>query len=149
MSMPATTKGPRRRKTPTKAKSRAAVAKRARVPSSKVKPITVTLAPDLLRGMEMLRVALKRPVNTMINEAVKGFIQRRTAEVDADLAGLLSQVKAHKRRDPKFDAAFAEWARAEAKFGREDPAEGIVVDTETADAKAGPTQTLVRELLNR
>ncbi|MBI3490263.1 MAG: hypothetical protein HY047_00440 [Acidobacteria bacterium] len=119
-----------------------------RTRTSRVKPITVRLAPELQRGMDILRIALKRPVNKMINEAVKGFIQKRTAEVETDLAGMLSQIKAHKRRDPKFDAAFDEWADAEAKFGGEDPAEGVV-EPETVDAKVGPTQTLVRELLNR
>lgn len=125
------------------------IARRMRALSSKVKPITVRLAPDLKRGMDILRDVLKRPVNKMINEAVQGFIQKRTAEVETDLEGMLSQIKAYKRRDPNFDAAFGRWADAEAKFGGEDPAEGVVVKTETVDAKAGPTQTLVRELLSR
>lgn len=149
MSMRATTKRKRRRKRSTKAKSSGAVmGKRTRARSSRVKPITVRLAPDLQQGMDSLRLVLKRPVNRMIIEAVKGFIQIRTAEIGTDLAGLLSQIKAYKRRDPKFDAAFAEWASAEAKFGGQDPAEGVV-EPETADAKVGPTQSLVRELLNR
>ena len=125
------------------------VAKRMRASASKAKPITVRLAPDLQRGMDILRHALKRPVNKMINEAVRGFIQKRTAEVETDLEGMLSQIKAYKRLDPNFDAAFGEWADAEAKFGGEDPAEGVVVKTEAVEAKAGPTQTLVRELLTR
>lgn len=146
MSMRATTKPARRRKAATKAKSRAVMGKRTR--TLRGKPITVTLAPDLQRGMDMLRNRLKRPANEIIIEAIRGFIQLRTAEVDAGLASLLSQIKAHKRCDPKGDAAFAEWANAEAKFGAQDPAEGVV-EPETMDAKIGPTQTSVRELLNR
>lgn len=125
------------------------MAKRMWASASKAKPITVRLAPDLQRALETLRDVLKRPVNKMINEAVQGFIQKRTAEVETDLEGMLSQIKAYKRRDPNFDAAFGQWADAEAKFGREDPAEGVVVKTAAVEAKAGPTQTLVRDLLSR
>jgi predicted transcriptional regulator len=127
------------------------VAKRMRASASKATPITVRLAPDLQRAMELLRDVLKRPVNKMINEAVQGFVQKRTAEVETDLKGILSQIKAYKRRDPHFDVAFDQWADAEARFGGEDPAEGVVVKTETVEpkAKAGPAQTLVRDLLSR
>lgn len=99
--------------------------------------------------MDLLRGVLKRPVNKMINEAVQGFIQKRTAEVETDLEGMLSQIKAYKRRDSRFEAAFGQWADGEAQLGREDPAEGVVVKTEAGEAKAGPTQRLVRELLSR
>jgi len=85
----------------------------------------------------------------MINEAVQGFIRKRTVEVETDLEGMLSQIKAYKRRDPNFDTAFGQWADAEAAFGGEDPAEGVVVKTEAVESKAGPAQTLVRQLLTR
>lgn len=117
--------------------------------AAKAKPITVRLAPELQRGMNILRVALKRPVNKMINEAVHGFIQKRTSEVEMDLEGTLAQIKAYKRRDPNFDRAFGQWADAEVKFGGEDPAEGVVIKTDTGKSKAGPTQRLVRNLLTR
>ena len=124
-------------------------AQRLRASASRAKPITVRLAPELQRGMNILRHALKRPVNKMINEAVLGFIQKRTAEVETDLEGMLAQIKAYKRRHPNFDTAFDQWADAEARFGDEDPAEGVVVKTDAAEAKAGPTQTLVRDILTR
>ncbi len=111
--------------------------------------MTVRLAPELKQGLEMLHDLLKRPVNKMVNEAVDGFIRKRAAEVETDLEGMLSRIKAYKRRDPKFDAAFDRWADAEARFGGEDPIEGVVVKTDTVEAKAGSTQTMVRELLSR
>ncbi len=131
-------------KRPRKAR-RASATPRKRASVAKVTPITVRLAPDLQRGMEILRRTLKRPVNKMINEAVRGFIQKRTAEVEADLEEMLAKIKAYRRHNANFDPAFHAWADAEAKLGSEDPAEGVVVNA--AKASTGPTQTLVRELL--
>jgi hypothetical protein len=83
----------------------------------------------------------------MVNEAVKGFIERRTAEVEADLQSVLAQIKAYKRHDPDFKAAISSVVDAEASLGDEDPAEGLVTDA--GSEEVGPAQTLVRELLSR
>ncbi len=114
---------------------------------AKARATTVRLTPVLQLGLELLQRVLKQPVNKMVNEAVEGFIERRTAEVESDLEGVLAQIKAYKRRDPDFTAAVKNVVDAEVKFGGEDPAEGVVVSTESMEV--GPAQTMVRELLSR
>lgn len=116
--------------------------------------ITVRLRPDLRRRLNLLRRVLKRPVNKMINEALEGFVLKRTAEVQADLKDLLAQIEDYKRHDPKFDKAFRRWEEAEASFGHQDPAEGVRVMTKAGKkpamaAEIGSTQNVVREILNR
>lgn len=112
----------------------------------KAKATTVRLTPALRLGLEMLQGVLKKPVNKMVNEAVEGFIEKRTAEVQSDLENVLSQIKAYRRKDPDFKLAIREFVDAEASFGGEDPAEGAI--TRTASAGPGPSQTMVRALLN-
>ena len=112
----------------------------------KVKATTVRLAPALQLGLEMLQGVLKKPVNKMVNEAVESFIEKRTVEVQSDLETLLSQIKAYRRKDPDFKLAIGQFVDAEASLGGEDPAEGAI--TRTASARTGPSQTMVRALLN-
>ena len=119
----------------------------------KPKATTLRLKPELQQGLELLHEVLKQPINKMVNEAVKGFIDKRTAEVESDLKGVLAQIKAYKRVDPKFAAAIAQFVDAEARLGGEDPVEGVVVDAEPGGAAAartkfGPAQAMVRELLS-
>jgi predicted transcriptional regulator len=122
---------------------RAPKAASAKAASAKAKAMTVRLSPELEQQLKVLHRVLKRPVNKLINEAVEGFVRQRTAEVESELAGLLAQLTAYKKRDPKFAGAFDRWASAEAMHGGDDPVEGVVVRT----AKVGPTQTQVRNLL--
>jgi hypothetical protein len=112
----------------------------------KVKVTPVRLAPSLRLGLEMLQGVLKQPVNKLINEAVEGYIERRTAEVESDLQAVLGQIKAYRRKDPTFDAAMARFVEAEAGLGAHDPAQGVVLATRAV--KVGPSQTMVRELLD-
>lgn len=112
----------------------------------KARATTVRLTPVHQVGLELLQRVLKQPVNKMVNEAVAGFIQKRTAEVESDLEGVLAQIKAYKRHDPDFIAAIRNVVDAEASFGGEDPAEGLVVRGESVEV--GPAQMMVRELLS-
>ena len=92
----------------------------------------------------MLQGVLKKPINKMVNEAVEGFIAKRSVEVEADLKATLAQIKAHRRADPNFEAAIAAFVHVEATLGKTDPAEGVAL---AAQRVVGPTQTKVRELL--
>lgn len=120
----------------------AAKAPAAKAPAAKA--TTLRLNPALQRGLEMLQGVLKKPINKMVNEAVEGFIAKRSVEVEANLKAVLAQIKAHRRADPNFKAAIAAWAHAEATLGKTDAAEGVVLPTQQG---VGPTQTMVRELL--
>jgi hypothetical protein len=117
-----------------------------------VKTKTLRLAPEFEAGLALLKGVLGVPVNKMVNEAVGEYIRKRSAEVEADLAGVLEQVKAYRRADPHFKQARAQFVDAEARLAGEDPVEGVVVDLEPPaakrrKAKVGPAQTMIRELL--
>jgi predicted transcriptional regulator len=105
------------------------------------KATTFRLDPPLQEGLMRLQVILKQPLNRLVNEAVRGFIQKRTAEVESDLQQILTRVKVYRRSDPKFKKAIAQFVDAEARFGSDDPAEG------RAEASAGPAQAMVHKFL--
>jgi hypothetical protein len=134
------------------AKSKVAVVGASRTQaaqSAKVKATTLRLRPTLQQGLELLQVVLKKPINKLVNEAVAGFIEKRTAEVEVNLTGVLAQIKAYKRADPKFEHARARFVDAEALHGSDDPVEGVVVDVEPSARKPrqGPALKMVQDLL--
>lgn len=116
-----------------------------------VKAKTLRLAPEFEAALGLLKRVLGMPVNKMVNEAVGEYIQKRAAEVETDLTGVLEQVKAYRRADPQFKQALAQFVKAEARHGGDDPVEGVVVEVEPptglGKSKAGPAQTMVRDLL--
>jgi hypothetical protein len=116
-----------------------------------VKTKTLRLAPDYEAGLALLKGVLGTPVNKMVNEAVGEYLRKRSAEVEADLTGVLAQVKAYRRADPRFKQARARFVDAEARLRGDDPLEGVVVDVQPPaakrrTAKAGPAQTMIRAL---
>jgi predicted transcriptional regulator len=116
---------------------------RAPVPSTAVgrKATTFRLDPALQVGLTVLGQVLKKPMNRLVNEAVRGFIERCSADVEADLERTLARLKACREKDPDFESAIAHFVEAEASLGRDDPMEGRPQPT------AGPVQTMVHELL--
>jgi len=58
------------------------------------KATTVRLQPELLAGLALLQRILKKPMNRMINEAVRSYVERQSSEVEADLQHVLEHVKA-------------------------------------------------------
>ncbi len=91
----------------------------------------------------ILQSVLKQPMNKMVNEAVRDFIEKRTAEVEVDLRGVADRLRAYQQSDPGFLRAIARFSRAEAAHGAGDPVEGKVVRA----PKPGPALSRVRELL--
>lgn len=83
----------------------------------------------------------KKPLNSLINEAVEGFIEKRLAEVEADHQLTIARLKAYRQHDPGFESAISRFVDAEASLGHADPNEG------KAQPGAGPAQTKVHELL--
>lgn len=121
------------------------------------KATTVRIDPPAQAALENLSRLLKRPMNQLVNEAVKDFVERRSREVEYDLEATLTSLRAYRKRDPYFKKAIAAIARAEACAGKNDPAEGKVVigklvngqlvDEHAAEG-ASPLQAEVRRLLN-
>ncbi len=105
------------------------------------KATTFRLDPPLQEGLVLLQAVLKKPLNRLVNEAVRGFIERRTAEVETDLQQALARVQAYRRSDPRFEKAIAQFAAAEAGLADGDPAEGH------RRVGTGPAQTMVQDLL--
>lgn len=120
--------------------SKARVAKVAK--RAEPKATTFRLDPGLKQGLEVLGKALKKPINHLVNEAVQGFIEKRGAEVQADLERTIASLKACRERDPRFESAIAQFSEAEGKLSRTDPFEGSLRRT------AGPAQSMVRGLLS-
>lgn len=121
------------------------------------KATTVRIDPPAQAALENLSRLLKRPMNQLVNEAVKDFVDRRSREVEHDLEATLKSLRAHRKRDPHFKKAIAAIARAEARWGKTDPAEGKVVIGKLVNGQlvdehetegASPLQAEVRRLLN-
>lgn len=105
------------------------------------KATTFRLDPPLQEGLVLLQAVLKKPLNRLVNEAVQGFIERRTGEVEADLQQVLARVQAYRRSDPRFEKAIAHFAATEAGLAYNDPAEGRV------QVRTGSAQAMVQDIL--
>ena len=88
------------------------------------KATTFRLDPALQAGMAVLGQVLRKPLNRLVNEAVRGFIEKRSAEVEADLERTLERLKECREKDPRFESAIAQFVEAEASLGGDDPMEG-------------------------
>ena len=110
--------------------------------------------PFTLRIDAAERAALKnlskvegRPINQLLNEAIKSYLSRRgrkECSLEANLAGL----RAYRKQDPGFRRAIAAFVEAEASLG--DPLEGEPIEGQFVEGKlkpAGPVQSKIRELL--
>jgi predicted DNA-binding protein len=104
---------------------------------------TFRLDPKLQENLTLLSQVLKKPLNSLVNEAVRGYLEKRSAEVESDLQRILDRVKSSRRNDPKFEYAIDATVEAEARFAAEDPAEG------RSDSTPGPAQIAVHRLIRR
>ena len=129
-----------------------------KVPSTKVASVpavkakTLRLEPEYEAGLAMLKGVLGMPINKMVNEAVGEYIRRRTAEVETDLSDVLEQIRAYRKADPHFKQAWERFADAEARHGKDDPIEGVVVRGRPPAGrrrpKSGSTLAMIREILD-
>ena len=106
------------------------------------KATTFRLDPRLQNNLSLLGQVLKKPLNSLVNEAVAGYLDKRSAEVESDLQRILDRVKASRRADPHFDSAIDAFVDSEVRLGADDPAEG------RTHPRSGPAQTLVHRLLH-
>ena len=106
----------------------------------KPRATTFRIEPDVQERLSMLAKSLKRPLNQLVNDAVKMYVERRSKELEGDLEATLSKLRAYRDSDPDFERAIAAFAEAEVTL--EDPLEGQRME------ELGPAQTKVYELLN-
>ncbi len=121
------------------------------------KASTFRIDPPVQLALENLSRVLRRPMNRLVNEALRDYVDRRSSAVERDLELTLARLRAHRRRDPHFKEAIAAVVDAEAVLGREDPAEGKVVVGRLVDGKLveapstegiGPLRAELRRRLN-
>jgi predicted transcriptional regulator len=105
------------------------------------KATTYRIDPIVQAGLSTLSQILGRPLNQLVNEAVRDYVARRSREVEMDLEATLESLRAYRRSDPNFERAIADYVDAEASL-TEDPAEG------QRAMDIGPAQTRILELLN-
>jgi predicted DNA-binding protein len=111
------------------------------------KASTFRIAPPVQSALETLSRVLKRPMNQLVNEALQDYLERRSLAAERDLELTLARLRAYRKRDPHFKAAIGAVVDAEASYGKEDPAEGMVVETPAIEGTS-PLRTEIRRILN-
>ena len=110
-------------------------------------PFTLRIDSEERAALESISQIEGRPVNQLVNEAVKSFLGRRRPK-ELSLETSLARLRAYRERDPGFRTAIAAFVEAEATL--DDPLEGEWIEGEVDDREqvpAGPAQGRIRELL--
>jgi hypothetical protein len=89
-----------------------------------VKASTFRIEPSVQAGLENLSRVLKRPMNQLVNEAVRDYVRRRNAEVERKLESTLASLRAYREQDPDVERAIAAVATADVRHSQEGPGEG-------------------------
>jgi predicted transcriptional regulator len=110
-------------------------------------PFTLRIDAEERKALESLSKIERRPINQLLNEAIKNYLRQRgqkESSLEANLAGL----KAYRKKDPGFRGAIAAFVEAEASL--KDPLEGEVIEGAVVEdllKPAGPVQSKVREVI--
>jgi hypothetical protein len=110
-------------------------------------PFTLRIDVEERAALENLSKIEGRPVNQLLNEAIRGFLSRRGPK-ELMLETTLSRLRAYRERDPGFQKARAAFVESEATL--DDPLEGTWIEGQLINgqlAPAGPAQSRIRELL--
>jgi hypothetical protein len=94
-------------------------------------------------ALENLSRIERRPVNQLLNEAVRSFLLRRRPK-ERSLEASLEQLRTYRERDPQFRRARKAFIEAEASV--DDPLEGRLVNGRVEPI--GPTQRRIRKILS-
>jgi predicted transcriptional regulator len=98
-------------------------------------------------ALENLSKVERRPVNQLLNEAVKTFLLRRSPR-EQSLEASLEQLRAYRLRDPQFRQARNAFVEAEAT--ESDPLEGEPIEGHLVNGQVepiGPAQGKIRAML--
>ena len=90
------------------------------------KAFTVRFDAGVQTALTALSKTLRRPVNKLVNEAVRAYLDQRGRKAEHDLEASLADLRAYRKRDPDFEQAFVAFAKAEASM--KDPIEGQPVN---------------------
>ncbi len=98
-------------------------------------------------ALESLSKIEGRPINQLLNEAIKSYLSGR-GQNERTLESNLANLRAYRKKDPGFRRAIAALVEAEASL--EDPLEGELIEGQFIEGQfksAGPVQSKIRELL--
>jgi predicted transcriptional regulator len=98
-------------------------------------------------ALENLSKVERRPVNQLLNEAVRNFLLRRRPK-ERSLEANLERLRAYRERDPHFRKARKAFVEAEASV--DDPLEGEPIEGQLANGRVepiGPAQSKIRDIL--
>lgn len=84
-------------------------------------PFTLRIDEQERAALEDLSKIEGRPMNQLLNEAIKTFLMRRGRK-EQNLEVSLERLRAYRKRDPEFHHALAAFVESEASLG--DPVEG-------------------------
>ncbi len=110
-------------------------------------PFTLRIDAEERAALENLSKIEGRPVNQLLNEAIKSYLIRRGPK-ERNLEKTLARLRAYRERDPGFQSAIAAFVASEATL--DDPLDGELIEGQFRDGKlvpAGPAQSKIRELL--
>jgi predicted transcriptional regulator len=100
-------------------------------------------------ALENLSRIEQRPVNQLLNEAVRELLLRRRPK-EQSLEATLERLRAYRQRDPEFREARNAFVENEATL--DDPMEGEPVRGKLVNGQlqpVGPAQSRIREILGR
>jgi hypothetical protein len=109
---------------------------------------TLRLDPKERAALESLSKIEKRPMNQLVNEAIKIYLSK-PGRKEKRLQATLDSLQQYRKRDPEFELAKSEYIDAEASLGN-DPLDGEIVEGKIVDGKiqeTGRLQSKIRELL--
>ena len=110
-------------------------------------PFTLRIDQEERTALEHLSEVEGRPVNQLLNEAIKIYLSQQGSK-EASLEASLSALQKYRKGDPGFRRAIDAIVDAEARF--DDPLEGKPVEGRFVGGQfqpAGPVQSKIRELL--
>jgi len=110
-------------------------------------PFTLRIDAKERAALQDLSKVEGRPINQLLNEAIKVYLSRMRRK-ERDLEANLASLRAYRKQDPGFRRAIAAFVEAEASL--EDPLEGEPIEGQFVDGEikpAGPVQSKIREIL--
>jgi hypothetical protein len=107
--------------------------------------LTLKIDADERAALENLSKIEGRPINQLVNEAIKSYLSRR-GQKERSLEATLAGLREYRKQDPGFERAIDAFVEAEASLG--DPLEGEPITGDFIDGQfepAGPVQSKIRE----
>jgi len=105
---------------------------------------TLRIGPQERNALKQLSKIERRPINQLLNEAIKNYL-RQKGERERGLEASLAELKAYRKKDPGYRRAIAKVVEAEAAIT--DPVEGEPFEEPEGGSSGGSVQGKLREVL--